>query len=266
MRYTELTPSPALAPWVACFWSIRAADAVSLANRVLPDGCADVILGLDDDPQPVVVGAMRTAVVVPFAGRVDLFGVRFHPGGALPFLGVPLGELTDRRVSLDALWGRSAEGLAEALATDQLDVRVARAERALRDRLRHSKRDRERDAALVARAVELLRRARGGVGVREVAAALGVGERRLERSFDRVVGLSPKVLGRVMRLRHAVREIEQWRGEGPARWTSVAFGAGYADQSHLIREFKSLAGVTPARFAEERRTVGFVQDSARESG
>jgi AraC-like DNA-binding protein len=44
----------------------------------------------------------------------------------------------------------------------------------------------------------------------------------------------------------------------------LAFAAGYADQSHLIREFKALAGLTPARFVAERRRVGFVQ--YRESG
>jgi AraC-like DNA-binding protein len=259
MRYTELAPTAALAPWVACFWSIRGTGAGGLVNRVLPDGCADVIVGVDDEPRPVVVGAMRTAVVVPIAGAVDLFGVRFRPGGALPFLDAPLGELTDRRLLLDELWGRSAEQLEDACQPGPLESRAARAERALLDRLRHQGRGWERDVELVARAVALLRRARGGVGVREVAAALGIGERRLERGFNRVVGLSPKVLGRVLRLRQAVRQIDTRGGEAPAHWASVAFGAGYADQSHLIREFKALAGVTPARFAAERQAVGFVQ-------
>ena len=42
-------------------------------------------------------------------------------------------------------------------------------------------------------------------------------------------------------------------------WTALAYAAGYADQSHLIREFRALAGVTPARYAAERARVGFVQ-------
>jgi AraC-like DNA-binding protein len=131
----------------------------------------------------------------------------------------------------------------------------------LRDRLRRAGRAIRGDQALTARAVRLLRQARGSVGVREVASALGVGERRLERAFDRLVGLSPKALGRVLRFRQAVHEIQRSAGRLPHGWTAVAFGAGYADQSHLIRDFKSLAGVTPARYLAERSGVGSIQYS-----
>jgi AraC-like DNA-binding protein len=96
--------------------------------------------------------------------------------------------------------------------------------------------------------------------VRDVAAALGVGERRLERAFDRCVGLSPKTLARVLRFREVVERIGRLRDRGTdAGWTAIAFDAGYADQSHLIRDFRELAGVTPARYVAERSGVGFVQ-------
>ncbi len=256
-RYLERAPGPALAPWVECFWSIRALDAPGLPNRVLPDGCADLIVGIAGLPRPMVVGTMRTAAVFPLAGPVDLFGIRFHPGGARRFLGVPLDEITDQRVPLDAFWGSAAGGLADALEPAALEVRVARAEAVLRRRLEARAAE---DETLAARGVALLRQARGSIGVRETAAALGVGERRLERAFQRAVGLSPKVLARVLRFRRAVRAIGSGGpGSGPLSWAAVAFAAGYADQPHFIREFKALAGVTPARYAAERRSVGFVQ-------
>jgi AraC-like DNA-binding protein len=107
--------------------------------------------------------------------------------------------------------------------------------------------------------VALLRGARGTVGVREVAAALGVGQRRLQRAFDRSVGLSPKVLGRVLRFRQAIRQLDASGDRRPVSWAALAVAAGYADQAHLIREFKTLAGVTPAGYLRERQAVGFVQ-------
>jgi AraC-like DNA-binding protein len=256
-RYTEIAPSPALAPWVECYWSIRALDAPTVPNRVLPDGCVDLIVGIADLPRPVVVGTMRTAVLFPLAGRVDLFGVRFHPGGARPFLDLPLGELTDRRIPLDALWGPGADRLVDACEPPGLGTRMARVEEVLRHRLRVRARAGDADQTLAARAVMLLRRARGGVSVRQTAAALGVGERRLERAFGHAVGLGPKSLARVLRFRHAVRRIES--GGPPGSWAAAAGVAGYADQSHMIREFKALAGVTPVQYAAERRAVGFVQ-------
>ncbi|HUF35880.1 MAG TPA: AraC family transcriptional regulator [Gemmatimonadales bacterium] len=263
-RYTELAPSPALTPWVECYWSIRGRAAPALPNRVLPDGCADLIVGIEGQAGPVAVGTMRTAALYPLAGPVDLFGIRFRPGGAAPFLGVPLGELTDRRVPLDLLWGPDSGALGDALEPAAFAVRAARAERVLRERL--ESRGPGRDGDLAARAVALLRRARGGVAVREVAAALGVGERRLERAFAHAVGIGPKALTRVLRLRRAVRAIGRGTAAGPRiGWAALAHDAGYADQPHLIREFRALAGMTPARYAAERGIVGFVQDGEDDS-
>jgi AraC-like DNA-binding protein len=263
-RYAELPPSPALARWVACYWTLMAADAAPFTNRVLPDGCSDVIVDLSGTPEPFVVGTMRRALVLPVAGRLDLFGVRFRSGAALPFLDTPLAELTDRRVPLDALWGGPAAILSAALGdvpVDDVQGRLARAEALLLARLRMARVAASLgDDDLVARAVALVRRARGGVGVREAALALGVGERRLERAFDRCVGVPPKFLGRVVRFRAAVREIERRSRAGqPVSGSAVAHDAGYADQPHFIREFRALAGVTPAAYLAERWRVGFVQ-------
>jgi AraC-like DNA-binding protein len=264
-RYTELPPGPALEPWVACYWSIRAADAAAVTHRVLPDGCADLIVGVPDHPEPVIVGTMLRALVVPLGGPVDMFGVRFRPGGALPFVGTRLDELTDRRVALHELWGPGAEAFGESLAPALMETRAALAERMLAHRLHSRPRRREADEVLTARAVAFYRRARGGVGVREVSAALGIGERRLERLFERYVGVGPRTLGRVLRFRRALREIERARvARTPPSWPAIAFAAGYADQPHLIREFKALAGLTPARYAAERRIVGLVQDQRDE--
>ena len=69
---------------------IRAANAAGVPNRVLPDGCSDIILGIGDVPGPVAVGTMRTAAIHELSGRVDMLGVRFHPGCGLPFVGIPL--------------------------------------------------------------------------------------------------------------------------------------------------------------------------------
>ena len=246
MRYDESSPSAALAPWVECYWSITSTDGPPGIDRILPDGCADVIVDLGANPHAFVVGTMSTALLTPRAGRVSLFGIRFRPGAAFPFLGLPLREVTDQRVGLDTLWGASAEPLIDAV------MHGANVERVLLGRRPRVAREDE----IVPRAVALFRQARGGVAVRDVAAALGLGERRLNRAFDRCVGLSPKGFARVMRFREVCLEIQ--RGAA-LPWTRMAGDAGYADQPHLIREFRDLAGLTPSQYAAERRTVRFVQ-------
>jgi hypothetical protein len=99
--YAEVAPSPALAPWVECYWSARGVASPGLPNRVLPDGCADVIVDLGGAPRAFAVGPMRTASVVAMTGAVDLFGVRFHPGAGAALLGTPLDALCDRDAALE---------------------------------------------------------------------------------------------------------------------------------------------------------------------
>ena len=244
MPYAESSPSAGLAQWVECYWSITATDAPPGVDRILPDGCADIIVDLGSNPHAFVVGAMSTALLTPRAGRVAMFGIRFRPGAAFPFLGIPLREITDQRVALDAVWGKRAEPLIDAVIRGaQLDhlLRVPRV---------------AAEDTIVPRAVSLFRQARGGVTVRDVAAALGLGERRLNRAFDRCVGLSPKGFARVMRFREVYQQIQ--RGE-TLPWTRLAGDAGYSDQPHLIREFQALAGLTPAQYLAERQAVRFVQ-------
>ena len=65
--YGERAPPPALAPWVQCFWRIRGVAADATPNRVLPDGCADVIVDLSAAPFAFAVGPMRTASVAASA-------------------------------------------------------------------------------------------------------------------------------------------------------------------------------------------------------
>ncbi|HEU4649551.1 MAG TPA: helix-turn-helix transcriptional regulator [Gemmatimonadales bacterium] len=266
LAYREYAPSAALAGAVQCYWTITGCTTGSLVNRVLPDGCADILLdfaapvtavGRVDGRRTVAVGTMRRAIVAPLSGGVDLFGIRFHPAGAAPVFGVPLNELTDRAQPLDDLLPGAGAGL-EARLADTADVatRIRHTERFLLERLR----ERRRPHPLVAAAVQLLREQRGGGPVAGLGYTLGIGERQLQRQFHAAVGIAPKQLARVLRLQHAVRLLGQQR---PSSWSALALTAGYYDQAHLIREFKALAGVTPRAFAAERQQVGFVQDGER---
>jgi AraC-like DNA-binding protein len=258
-RYAEIEPSPALARWIACYWTITA-DGADTAVRVVPDASADIIFDLAHGARPTAVGTMREAAVHRMRGAVDLFGVRFRPGAALPFFDVAMRELTDAVVPLDDLWGGLADSLADALASAARGERVAVVERTLLERIAAKGRRGNLPAELPARAVALFLRSRGAVNVRDAAAALGVNERALQRAFDESVGISPKALARVLRFRHAVRAIERTvAAGGQPSWTTLAYDAGYADQPHFIREFKSLAGITPAEYAREFGRVGFVQ-------
>lgn len=82
-------------------------------------------------------------------------------------------------------------------------------------------------------------------GIADIAAELGVTHGHLDREFSRVVGLSPRTLARILRVRRLLEHIDV---HGQVGWTELAGSLGWFDQAHLIRDFKRHTGVTPSRY------------------
>src|SRR5437867_3470268 len=93
---TELAPPERLRPWVDAFWT-RPGSASPLRQRVLPDGCADIVVDLDGATISAV-GTMTGPLLLDEPRPPAYFGVRFRPGRARALLRMPLHELTDRRI------------------------------------------------------------------------------------------------------------------------------------------------------------------------
>ncbi|HEX6912721.1 MAG TPA: helix-turn-helix domain-containing protein, partial [Longimicrobium sp.] len=228
---------------------------------VLPDGGVHLIFNLADPPSvagggglaAVAAGARCEPSLIHVAGRVEHVTVTLRPGGMAAILGVPAAELAAGDVPLDALWGPLADEALERLAgTPPTRVRAQVMESVLLDRL--AARAPRPDAA-AAEAVRLVEHARGRIRVRELAHAIGLGERRLGQIFDRQVGLSPKAVCRIARFRATVALVQR---EPHRPWSHVAYECGFYDQSHLVNEFQALAGLAPGDFKD--RGCGFFQD------
>lgn len=261
LHYREHLPPPDLAGRVECVWTLRSHGRLPAAvlNRVLPDGCTDVIFDPGGPslarPRPgsYVVGAMLRPAEVWMAGEVDLLGVRFRPGGAAAFLPLPLAEITGAVVPLDELWG----GRAGELEARVLEARGAERVRVVEEALRRPAGPATHPA--VARASARIARSHGSVAVEALAAETGTSRRHLERLFAAQVGLSPKAAARVARFR---RLCELLRARPGAGWSRLALECGYHDQAHMIREFRGFAGLTPEAYRREQARVASVQYAA----
>ncbi|MEW9529477.1 helix-turn-helix domain-containing protein [Microbispora sp. NPDC049125] len=208
----------------------RTGQAPGAQLRVLPDGCMDLIWV---DGQVLVAGPDTRAHLFPARAGASYIGLRFAPGTAPAILGVPAHELRDRRVPLADLWpSASARRLAEraAVADDPGEVLQEAAMRRLRSLDGPAGPDR-----VTAGVVDGLR---SGLPVSGIADAAGVSERQLRRRCLGAFGYGPRTLGRILRMNRAV---ELARTGTP--FAVVAVDAGYADQAHLSREVKALAGV-----------------------
>lgn len=252
MRYSEIRPTAPLRRFVECFWTLEGDGSVATppAERILPDGCVELILNFGDrflqhfdgerkvQPRNFLVGQMTGPILISPCGTVELLGIRFQPGGTRPWLDVPAHEVTDRVVDLGGLSSRLEQGLLRACAdAPGLNDKVAAADAFLCSRLN----DRKFDSQLLALAATIID-CGGLVSVDQLASHAGVSSRQLERRFQREVGIGPKLLARIVRFQQVFRAVEQCN----AAWADVAVECGYYDQAHLIRDFHQFAQQTPA--------------------
>lgn len=232
VAYREHAPPPALAPVVACLWEHE--PGAAHVQRVIPDGCVDLIWLADREF--VVAGPDTAARTVALPAGARSSGIRLRPGAAGAVLGLPACELRDREVPLEDVWGAETATVRDALTAASPARRLALLGAAVA--ARHAAPD-----PLVAEAARRL--GRPGTRIADLAADLGVGERRLHRRTQAAVGYAPKVLARVARLR---RLVTVDAGEPLA---ARAYAAGYASQAHMGDEVRRLTGLTPVRFLED---------------
>jgi AraC-like DNA-binding protein len=224
-------------------------------RRVLPDACIDVVWDGD-----------RLVVAGPDTGPVDVtrrpdgffVGIRFRPGMGPAALGVPASDLLDLRVDAsDVVGTERSDRLAARLSAELEAAPPARTPSSLRavaasmeEALLEWLPAFAGPDPLVEAAVASLGSRTGIRPVAYLADRLGVSERHLHRRCRAAVGYGPKTLDRVLRFRRFLALAETRPHTGLAR---LAADAGYADQSHLSRESRRLAGTTPAALLPELR-------------
>lgn len=205
-------------PHVTAWWSVTPPGAGP--KRILPDGCLDLIW---QDGHVFVAGPDTIAQVGRPPPGSRMVALRFGSGTGPGVLGLPASEVVDQRVPLDALWPAAAvRALAEA--ADPLAALTA----ATRERWQSP------DRAMVA----LAEAARAGRSVGAIADDCGLSPRQLQRRSHTAFGYGPKTLARVFRLERALR-----LARSGTPFATVSAEAGYADQAHLAREVRALAGV-----------------------
>jgi AraC-like DNA-binding protein len=249
LQYIARPPTPALTSIVEYVWASQGAPAHA-RERVVPTGTLELFVSLVDVQGRIhdaagrdrsfsgagVAGAYRRPFMFDTREDASVVGVHFRPGHAGVVLGVPPGELMDRHVDLEDIWGRGARELrARLCAATSTSERFAILEAELVSRL-----DRRRVHPAVAYALDVLDGPRARVA--DIAKSAGISQRRLIELFTADVGITPKRFGRVRRFQRATALARS----AALDWTRVAHECGYYDQAHLIRDFRDLADMTPS--------------------
>jgi AraC-like DNA-binding protein len=238
-------PAPALRRAITAYDGFRS-DEPPTRRREGPG--ADVVLILsferdwliDGERRVSFVGGLRLdQVVTEHDGGMHGLQVSLAPWAAHMLLRVPLHELSGTSVPLEELL--AGDLAARIAAEESWDARFAALDREFGRRLGEAQAP---DAGVVF-AWERLRATHGTARVGALASELGWSRKRLAARFREQIGLTPKAAARLLRFEHA-RSLA-----GTMSWGELAFASSFADQPHLIAEFRAFTGRTPETFLQD---------------
>ena len=268
--YVEKIPATGLMAYVACYWESgslsstrrdvakgagRDQSVISVPARVLPDGCTDMLITYDhvrskyayaycgNYTQPFTIP--EPSDDGPPAGDYT-FGVRFFPGGAHVFHGMPLEWFTDKRVALQECWPEGLNELQERMAETNSFAERVEVMNAYLNPLSVQTSTSEND--LMKNVLHRIFIDGGRMSVQELAMREVISERQLHRRFSEWVGISPKRFSEVVRFHRVLSDIHPGY---TADWAMLAQNHGFFDQAHLIRQFRKFYGETPLTAARE---------------
>lgn len=229
--FSQLEPASLVIPFVASFgapWQIGLGGAAG------------------ESRESFVAGLYAGHVTIASDGAAACVQADLTPLGACRLLGGAVREVAARLVDLGELFGLDGRYLVERVArAPGWRERIDLVEAFLLARLVRG----QPAAPEIAFALSALARSRGTVGITALAREIGWSRKTLTMRFHHTLGLPPKPVARILRFQHAAR---QGRA-GTPDWAEIALEAGYADQAHLTREFRALAGMPPERW---RRSLG----------
>ncbi|WP_433218362.1 helix-turn-helix domain-containing protein [Dactylosporangium sp. CS-047395] len=234
-----LPPSPALRSLVARYWWARWDLTGQPAYEQLIIPYPNVHLTFSAAADPMIRGVNRGRIRRVLSGRDAVLGVAFRPGVFRRYLAAPLETVTDRSLPASAVLRDPLpqhvdvlDPAALASAVDAYLVANLPPADAVGDE--------------VAAWVETIAESPDLRRVDQLTARFSVSERQLQRLFAEHVGVSPKWVLRRFRLHEVTSRME---ARSPIDWAALAADLGYADQSHLTRDFTNMFGEPPTTYA-----------------
>ena len=257
MNYQTFEPHADLAPLVKCYWTLQVPAQKDVQRQlVIPDGCIEMAFVFGDEikrytsddefiigPREVIIGQITETTYIEPTGYVDSFTVRFYPYGFANFVSTPLEALATTETPLARFFGEASAGrLAHRMIqAGDTKARIAIIEEFLLSRLS----DTGTIDTIVQTTIETMFATKGSSAIKAMVKNDASKRRQLEREFKQKIGISPKQLGKVIRLQTALKRVLNRQSE---TLTEIAYESEYYDQAHFIKDFREFTGTTPKKF------------------
>lgn len=258
LGFQRVVPAPVLRPYIRSYWYFCSKKSLTSYQEeyMHPTGGFGIVFNFAD---PVLLdrhtiketvfldGANTISRKMGFQGHIELLGIRFYEGGAFPFFAMPLTELRNEIAILEALARPALLDLHERMYdASSLSARITILEQWLMKRLFNGQ---KRHPLIPASLVKL--RTGCKLSIPDLAQELAISQRQLDRLYRSQVGMSPQKyvqLQRVETARLALKELYH------RSTTELAHELGFYDQSHFIREFKAVIGMTPYQYLKRSQS------------
>ncbi len=257
MNYKTFLPHNDLADIIKCYWTLEVpAEPNPQKQRAIADGYIELIFHLADEvksytqdegytlqPRAMILGHPVKPFYFEPTGKVDTFAVRFFPYGLANLIRLPIKNLTDKVLPVNQVFDtdfsrRMTEQINQATSTQQ---RISVFEKLFLEILNSQ----ETIDHIVKNTIDILITTNGNSDIKTLLNNNAANRRWLERKFSELIGLSPKQLGKVIRLQTALRMLLNHSAD---RLYQIAYDTSYYDQAHFIRDFKEFTGINPKSF------------------
>jgi AraC-like DNA-binding protein len=208
-------------------------------------------------PGSFLYGQISEFKNVCLRNETDLIIVVFQPTGINQLMGIPANELRDNIIRTEYIFDKQGQELYEKLA-EQFTIQ---------DKLRllntffleQMEKRVIPDDSLIRAALNFIVKNKGLISSNQLIRLTGYTERHIERKFMESVGINPKKFSNIIKLHMFLKDLKS--NSNNKNLTHMAYEAGYADQSHLIKEFKKITGMTPKIYQNnaDKLTINFVK-------
>ena len=256
MDYRTFEPHPDLASIVKFYWTLEVPfDPNNKKQKIIPDGCIEMTFNFEDGikrytsdsdfivhTSAMVMGQRTKSYFIEPLGNVNSFAICFYPHGFANFINTRLEELVDIEVPLANLFNEAtAINLEEKMIrATNTETRIKLIEAFLLKKLNEN----ATIEHIVQTTVDTLLSTNGSTSISTILKDDPSKRRKLERNFRKQIGISPKQLGKVIRMQTALNMLLN----KDENLTSIAYENDYFDQAHFIKDFKEFTGITPKSF------------------
>lgn len=241
VSYTEFMPDEPLQHLVYCYWQLKSNSSLneSFQYRVVADGCTDIFFELQCPQENFVTGFNRQYTSFNLGHSFNYVGIRFLPAGFTRLFGINAAELSNRSESLELVVPEISAFIGSCFSDETSVEEVNLMLNSYFTGL--LAKDKTLADHRVFHAIDIILKKSGTLNI-EKDLDVGLSIRQLNRLFEFYTGDNPKTFSKIVRFQHLLRAktLEQYPSKN-----KLFLDAGYFDQAHFIKEFKTLYGLTP---------------------